>query len=86
MFSRQLFTKPFYAKNFLFTMSTLNSFKLACIQLGVTADKSANLLKAKNKILEASRNGAKVIVLPVYYIEITNLFYLLLLLLFLIKE
>lgn len=42
-----------------------NSFKLACIQLSVTADKSVNLLKAKSKILEASRNGAKVIVLPV---------------------
>ncbi|RIA91993.1 carbon-nitrogen hydrolase [Glomus cerebriforme] len=41
-----------------------NSFKLACIQLSVTADKTVNLLKAKSKILEASRNGAKVIVLP----------------------
>jgi omega-amidase len=60
MFSRQLFTNASYTK----TMSTLNSFKLACIQLGVTVDKSVNLLKAKSKILEASRNGAKVIVLP----------------------
>ncbi|CAG8472046.1 13826_t:CDS:10 [Rhizophagus irregularis] len=41
-----------------------NSFKLACIQLSVTADKTVNLLKTKSKILEASRNGAKVIVLP----------------------
>lgn len=68
MFSRQLLStvliKPiFQHKNFLSTMS--NSFKLACIQLSVTTDKTVNLLKAKSKILEASRNGAKVIVLPV---------------------
>jgi len=44
-------------------MSSVNSFKLACIQLSVEADKSINLLKAKSKILEASRNGAKIIVL-----------------------
>ena len=61
-------------KNCFFTMSSINnkSFKLACIQLAVTADKSANLLKAKSKILEASRNGAKVIVLPVSIILNTN--------------
>ncbi|CAB4391910.1 unnamed protein product [Rhizophagus irregularis] len=70
MFSRQLLSTvlikppihPFQHKNFLSTMS--NSFKLACIQLSVTADKPVNLLKTKSKILEASRNGAKVIVLP----------------------
>ncbi|CAI2180419.1 2485_t:CDS:10 [Funneliformis geosporum] len=44
--------------------STYSSFKLACIQLSVTSDKNANLINAKSKILEASRNGAKVIVLP----------------------
>lgn len=83
MFSRQLFTvlrKPKihsyqYTKNFLFTMSSLNSFKLACIQLHVTADKSDNLLKAKSKILEASRNGAKVIVLPVYCVKLFEFFF-----------
>ncbi len=82
MFSRQLskavqnpkFHSFQYKKIFLSTMSSTNynSFKLACIQLGVTADKSVNLLKTKSKILEASRNGAKVIVLPVPIILLYN--------------
>ncbi|CAG8537043.1 23503_t:CDS:10 [Cetraspora pellucida] len=40
------------------------SFKIACIQLAVSSDKSKNLTNAKNKILEASKNGAKIICLP----------------------
>ncbi|CAG8440544.1 6147_t:CDS:10 [Scutellospora calospora] len=40
------------------------SFKIACIQLAVSSDKSKNLINAKNKILEASKNGAKIICLP----------------------
>ncbi|RHZ75250.1 hypothetical protein Glove_216g105 [Diversispora epigaea] len=43
---------------------TTTTFKIACIQLSVTSDKSENLKKAKNKIMEASKNGAKLIVLP----------------------
>nr|CAG8502708.1 523_t:CDS:10 [Entrophospora candida]CAG8641475.1 5150_t:CDS:10 [Entrophospora candida] len=39
-------------------------FKLACIQLAVTSNKQTNLTNAKNKILEASNNGAKLIILP----------------------
>lgn len=89
MFSRQLLStvliKPpihsFQHKNFLSTMS--NSFKLACIQLSVTADKTVNLLKTKSKILEASRNGAKVIVLPVSSLYRADRFVLIFFLLFL---
>ncbi|CAG8581679.1 55_t:CDS:10 [Ambispora gerdemannii] len=41
-----------------------NSFKVACVQLLVTKDKLKNLKNAKSKILEAAREGAKVVVLP----------------------
>ncbi|CAG8568293.1 1965_t:CDS:2 [Diversispora eburnea] len=43
---------------------TTTTFKIACIQLSVTSDKPENLKRAKNKIIEASKNGAKLIVLP----------------------
>ncbi|TLD15755.1 uncharacterized protein PgNI_01663 [Pyricularia grisea] len=38
--------------------------KLACIQLASGADKAANLSHARDKVVEASRAGAKIIVLP----------------------
>ncbi|RFU27263.1 hypothetical protein B7463_g9083, partial [Scytalidium lignicola] len=38
--------------------------KLALIQLASTADKAHNLSHARQKVLEASRNGANLIVLP----------------------
>ncbi|KAK8042209.1 carbon-nitrogen hydrolase [Apiospora rasikravindrae] len=38
--------------------------KLACIQLASGADKAANLSHARDKVLEAARDGAKIIVLP----------------------
>ncbi|KAK6865025.1 nitrilase family protein [Apiospora arundinis] len=38
--------------------------KLACIQLASGPDKAANLSHARDKVLEAARDGAKIIVLP----------------------
>ena len=38
--------------------------KLALIQLATTANKSQNLSHARSKVLEASRSGAHIIVLP----------------------
>ncbi|TLS30923.1 hypothetical protein PpBr36_03040 [Pyricularia pennisetigena] len=38
--------------------------KLACIQLASGADKAANLSHARDKVVEASRAGAKIILLP----------------------
>ncbi|KAK6076826.1 nitrilase family protein [Seiridium cupressi] len=38
--------------------------KLACIQLASGADKDANLAHARDKVLEAAKDGAKIIVLP----------------------
>ncbi|KAH8847531.1 hypothetical protein MCOR27_011103 [Pyricularia oryzae] len=38
--------------------------KLACIQLASGADKAANLSHARDKVIEASRAGAKIILLP----------------------
>ncbi|KAF2751586.1 carbon-nitrogen hydrolase [Sporormia fimetaria CBS 119925] len=40
------------------------SVKLALIQLATTADKTANLTRARAKVLEASRAGANIVVLP----------------------
>lgn len=40
------------------------SVKLALVQLATGPSKSANLASARNKVLEASRAGAKIIVLP----------------------
>ena len=52
---------------------TSNSFKLACIQLAVGSNKRTNLDRAKGKILEAAREGANVVVLPVSVnIEVAN--------------
>lgn len=50
------------------TMSVLapaSKFKLALIQLLGSPDKAANLAKARDKVLEAAKNGANVVVLPV---------------------
>ncbi|KAK0848417.1 Omega-amidase nit3 [Friedmanniomyces endolithicus] len=38
--------------------------KLALVQLAAGADKSSNLSHARNKVLEAASNGAKLVVLP----------------------
>lgn len=38
--------------------------KLALVQLATGADKTANLARARSKVLEAASNGAKLVVLP----------------------
>ncbi|KAI5860122.1 carbon-nitrogen hydrolase [Durotheca rogersii] len=38
--------------------------KLACIQLASGADKAANLARARDKVLAAARDGARLVVLP----------------------
>ncbi|KAF2638380.1 carbon-nitrogen hydrolase [Massarina eburnea CBS 473.64] len=47
-------------------MATLlkQSVKLALIQLSCTADKARNLSHARTKVLEATKQGAKIVVLP----------------------
>lgn len=40
------------------------SVKLALVQLATTADKAHNLSHARTKVLEATRQGAKIVVLP----------------------
>jgi len=40
-------------------------FKLALIQLAVTADKQANVARAVGLIEEAAKAGAKIVALPV---------------------
>lgn len=47
-------------------LSDCSPFKIALVQLGnVGFNKTANLAHAREKILEAAKNGAQVIVLPV---------------------
>lgn len=47
-------------------LSPSSPFKLALVQLGgVGADKSKNLAHTREKIFEAAKNGANVVVLPV---------------------
>jgi predicted amidohydrolase len=46
-------------------LSTCSPFKLALVQIGAGADKSKNLSHARDKIIEASKNGAQIVVLPV---------------------
>lgn len=43
------------------------SFKLALVQLSVSANKEENLENARQLVLEAARNGANVVVLPVRF-------------------
>ncbi|OTB00646.1 hypothetical protein M426DRAFT_324115 [Hypoxylon sp. CI-4A] len=38
--------------------------KISCVQLASGTDKTANLANARAKVLEAARNGAKLVVLP----------------------
>ncbi|KAF1973685.1 carbon-nitrogen hydrolase [Bimuria novae-zelandiae CBS 107.79] len=40
------------------------SVKLALVQLACTADKAHNLSRARTKVLEAAKRGAKIVVLP----------------------
>lgn len=46
-------------------LAPASKFKLALIQLLGSPDKSANLARARDKVLEAAKNGANVVVLPV---------------------
>jgi hypothetical protein len=47
-------------------LSTASPFKLALVQLGgIGAEKTKNLAHTREKILEAAKNGANVVVLPV---------------------
>lgn len=51
-------------------LSGASPFKLALVQLGgVGADKTKNLAHAREKILEAAKHGANVVVLPVGLLE-----------------
>jgi hypothetical protein len=64
-------------KRFIPTLSVLSRpmsvtvqgsrFKLALVQLAVTGDKEKNLKHARDKVLEASKNGANIVVLPVQF-------------------
>ena len=40
--------------------------KLALIQLATTADKAHNLSHARTKVLEATKAGARIVVLPLF--------------------
>ena len=52
---------------------TFSEFRIALIQLAVTANKAQNLLRAKDKIKEAVSNGAKIVALPVIFGEISTM-------------
>ncbi|CEP16397.1 hypothetical protein [Parasitella parasitica] len=45
-------------------LSSCSAFKLALVQISIGSDKSKNLERTREKIIEASRNGAQVVVLP----------------------
>ncbi|KRY18337.1 Omega-amidase NIT2 [Trichinella patagoniensis] len=64
--AEQMFTILIYLQLFRggFRYIMLRSFRLALIQNLVSADKNENLLRIGEKIAEAARNGAKVVVLP----------------------
>jgi len=49
----------------LIVPATFRQLRLALIQLATTADKAANLRRARTLVQEASKNGANVVVLPV---------------------
>ena len=42
----------------------MSTFRLACIQLAVSANKNSNLARASEKIAEAAKSGANVVSLP----------------------
>lgn len=44
----------------------LGGMRIGIVQLLVGKDKAANLRRAVEKVNEAARNGAKLVVLPVY--------------------
>ncbi|KRY50338.1 Omega-amidase NIT2, partial [Trichinella britovi] len=64
--AEQMFTILIYLQLFCggFRYIMLRSFRLALIQNLVSADKNENLLRIGEKIAEAARNGAKLVVLP----------------------
>ncbi|KRY36062.1 Omega-amidase NIT2 [Trichinella spiralis] len=64
--AEQMFTILIYLQLFRggFRYIMLRSFRLALIQNLVSADKNENLLRIGEKIAEAARNGAKLVVLP----------------------
>ena len=41
------------------------AFRIALVQLAVGADKATNLSQASEKVREATKNGANIVVLPV---------------------
>ncbi|KAL1933852.1 hypothetical protein VTP01DRAFT_7942 [Rhizomucor pusillus] len=45
-------------------LAPASKFKLALIQLATSSDKQTNLQRARDKVLEAAKNGANVVVLP----------------------
>ena len=49
--------------------------RLALIQLATTADKQANLRRARNLVKEACTNGANLVVLPVHSPQLKKLLY-----------
>jgi hypothetical protein len=73
--SKVNFMFPTITKRFIPSFSALSRpmsvqvrgspFKLALIQLAVTSNKANNLKHARERVLEASKNGANVVVLPV---------------------
>jgi omega-amidase len=60
------YTAEHWARNQHITMAKLlkKQVKLALVQLACGADKSANLARARSKVLEATSNGANIVVLP----------------------
>lgn len=46
-------------------MNFFAGFRLALVQLAVTANKAQNLIRAREKIKEAVAGGAQVVALPV---------------------
>lgn len=60
---------PWYIRPVDFQSTTMakllkKPLKLALVQLATGADKSANLARARNKVLEATSKGAHIVVLP----------------------
>ncbi len=50
---------------FLILFSGLRKFRLALVQLAVSADKAANITRAEGMVRKAAQSGAKIVSLPV---------------------
>lgn len=46
-------------------MAQAHRFRVALVQLAVGKDKATNLIRAAEKVREASQNGANIVALPV---------------------